>query len=114
MVSEKNVKLVSFVLVVLVALTISSCSEKRVIDDHINTVNSKKYELQAPELNSDLIYAEGIDGTLGYVRSEDLNPDYQSPKEAVEQELRKKPSNYKKIPLYDSDGVTVIGEFLIE
>ncbi|KXG74030.1 Regulatory protein BlaR1 [Fervidicola ferrireducens] len=59
----------------------------------------------------DLIAAEGIDGTLGYVRSSDLNsPEPRTPEEAVA--LNK--LGAKLIPLYDKDGRTVIGQFKME
>jgi len=54
--------------------------------------------------------AEGEDGTIGYVKKEDLNgPLPKTPEEAVK--LNKaKPI---EIPLYKDDGETVIGKFII-
>jgi len=58
----------------------------------------------------DLIAAEGIDGTLGYVlRSDAEPPEFKTPEEALEWQEKNK--DRKAIPLYDSDGITVIGEF---
>lgn len=56
----------------------------------------------------DLIEAYGVDGTLGYVRSTDLNPTFSTPEEA----LLHNPQNnsYSIIPLYDKDG-NEIGSF---
>lgn len=78
----------------------------------------------SPEKEPDLVLAEGLDGTQGYVYSSDLNADMvDSPEEALL--LIKK---YKEmwenapvgevvvaryIPLYDSDGKTIIGDFPI-
>ena len=70
----------------------------------------------------DLIAAMGIDGTLGYVKSKDLEE--KEPKNVQEanllnkekqdlKEKRKKEGKkfIKEIPLYDVDGKTVIGTF---
>lgn len=57
----------------------------------------------------DLILAEGNDGTVGYVRKADfyeLEPS--SPEEAVSMARSDRPHI---IPLYDKDGVAVIGEY---
>jgi hypothetical protein len=63
------------------------------------------------ENEPDLISAYGIDGTLGYVKKEDLHePPPKTPEEAVR---LTKQSRSKEIPLYDVDGETIIGKFLI-
>ncbi|EJL45347.1 hypothetical protein BAG01nite_47110 [Brevibacillus agri] len=62
----------------------------------------------------DLIKAYGVDGTLGYVRSEDLRgvkPKNPSEAVALTKQLNAKGSRH--IPLYDVDGKTVIGQFSI-
>lgn len=60
----------------------------------------------------DLIQAIGSDGTEGYVLSKDLNGDMpKSPEEALA--LQGKAPQTRKIPLYDAEGKTVIGEFEI-
>jgi hypothetical protein len=74
----------------------------------------------------DLILAEGIDGTIGYVLKEDLhgggpigkpkNPEeaaaYMDQLNALADEARTRGDEYLyTIPLYASDGNTVIGEF---
>ena len=58
----------------------------------------------------DLVLAIGIDGTLGYVYKTDIDPPkFKTIEEALKwQEERK---DIKTIPLYSSDGETVIGEF---
>ena len=56
-----------------------------------------------------LIKARGTDGTIGYVREADLEGEIpSSPEEALMQE-----STNRSIPLYDKDGSTIIGEFLV-
>jgi hypothetical protein len=70
----------------------------------------------------DLIACEGIDGTIGYCYRADLDGDQPSnPEEAIKymEELNKQIAIAIKngevflryIPLYDSDGKTVIGKF---
>jgi len=59
----------------------------------------------------DLIAAMGTNGKEGYVYQKDLDGELpNNPEEAVKYMKRKTPC---KIPLYDIDGVTVIGEFNI-
>lgn len=58
----------------------------------------------------DLIKAYGVDGTLGYVRSVDLDgPMPKTPQEALANQRRA--GSIHQIPLYDVDGETVIGVF---
>lgn len=59
----------------------------------------------------DLILARGIDGTLGYVKALELNYDIipNSPEEAAQ--ISNEP---RSIPLYESDGITIIGTFIVE
>ncbi|MBU5442749.1 hypothetical protein [Paenibacillus sp. MSJ-34] len=56
----------------------------------------------------DLIKVVGDNGVKGYVKSSDLNPSFNSPEEALKYQNTPK-SN--KIPIYKSDGKTIIGEF---
>lgn len=59
---------------------------------------------------SDLILAKGENGTIGYVKQEDLHgPQPKTPEEAVKLNTTKP----REIPLYDDDGKTVIGKFWI-
>ena len=58
-------------------------------------------------IQPDLVAAIGIDGTIGYVYDRDLNPEVNTPEEALAMET------IKEIPLYDHDGETVIGTFAI-
>ncbi|PWW01198.1 hypothetical protein DFQ01_11088 [Paenibacillus cellulosilyticus] len=65
------------------------------------------------EKEPDLVKAYGVDGTLGYVKSDDLNgPLPSSPEEALAQQRSKKGD--REIPLYDVDGKTVIGKFVVQ
>jgi hypothetical protein len=58
----------------------------------------------------DLIRAIGIDGTIGYVKKEELNgPMPKTPEEAV----KLNDAIPREIPLYDVDGETIIGKFII-
>ncbi|QTH41063.1 hypothetical protein J4772_26420 [Cohnella sp. LGH] len=59
----------------------------------------------------DLILAYGEDGTLGYVRSSDLNWKPTTPQEALRHQSS---SISKNIPLYDYNGKLVIGSFELE
>lgn len=68
-------------------------------------VNSKR------GLEPDLVSAIGTDGTLGFVMTTDLYPaPPKSAKEALA--LNSRPS--RDVPLYDKDGINVIGSFRIE
>ncbi|MBH7954927.1 hypothetical protein I6A67_17235, partial [Clostridioides difficile] len=69
-----------------------------------------------------LIYAQGENNVKGYVKKNDLYDEEnqpQNPKEAVAymKEKRKLSLNtfYKNtIPIYDKDGITILGEFKID
>lgn len=65
---------------------------------------------------SDLILAVGENDVTGYVKSADLNAENNlSPQEAVELQNQRIAEGYTGtyVPLYDKDGETVIGRFLI-
>ncbi|MGL5378382.1 hypothetical protein [Clostridium sp.] len=64
-----------------------------------------------------LIAAEGQNGVEGYVLESDLyNEEIQpnTPEEAVKYSLKKKIQGDRFIPLYDNDGITVIGTYKID
>ena len=68
------------------------------------------------EIDPDLILASGVDGVVGYVRAADLNgPDFSSPEEALryQEEHGLLSGQDREVPLYDSDGKTVIGTFVL-
>lgn len=57
----------------------------------------------------DLILVESSDGTLGYVKREDLNgPNYETPEDALSNQ-----THGRYINVYLSDGKTKIGKFYI-
>ena len=59
----------------------------------------------------DLMLTKGENGTIGYVNKEDLNgPQPKTPEEAVRLTNEAKP---REIPLYDVDGKTIIGKFIV-
>ncbi|CAM3298999.1 peptidase [Paenibacillus taichungensis] len=60
-------------------------------------------------VDPDLIEAYGTNGLKGFVKSSDLEPTISTPEEA----LAINPENgaVKSIPLYEVDGVTIIGQF---
>ena len=60
----------------------------------------------------ELISAIGIDGTRGYVYSSDLSGEQpRNPAEALEYMEKLRTEGLRSIPLYASDGVTVLGWF---
>lgn len=68
----------------------------------------------SPDQEPDLIAAVGVDGTEGYVLSTDLmGKEPKTPEEAVEISKVNASRGGRVIPLYDSDGKKVIGEFKI-
>lgn len=58
----------------------------------------------------DLILAEGLDGTIGYVRNNDINRD---PVTTLEDAIAYGSGSSYSIPLYAEDGRTVIGQFRV-
>ncbi|MCM3711012.1 metal ABC transporter substrate-binding protein [Sporosarcina luteola] len=59
----------------------------------------------------DLMSAKGENGTIGYVKRVDLEgPQPKTPAEAVRLSKVAKP---REIPLYDVDGETIIGKFIV-
>lgn len=72
-------------------------------------------EVTVAEEKPDLILAQGIDGTVGYIKLKDLNKDQpNNPEEAIAYMEKMKNSSPKNIPLYDLDGEKVIGQFKID
>ena len=59
----------------------------------------------------DLLLAEGVNGKVGYVKQDDLDgPQPKTPEEAVRLTKGAKP---REIPLYNEDGETIIGKFIV-
>lgn len=68
----------------------------------------------SPDNEPDLIEAWGIDGTLGYVLKSDLyGKKPKNPEEAITMMKQQQKAGDRAIPLYESDGKTVIGTFII-
>ncbi|MGO4699428.1 hypothetical protein AB4Z50_34880 [Paenibacillus sp. 2TAB26] len=61
----------------------------------------------------DLIKAEGKNGVVGYVKSTDLEPSMSSIEEALAYNKSMEKLGYVSLPLYETDGKTIIGEFII-
>lgn len=75
-----------------------------------NEIYGSELFLNQIDIQPDLILAKGTDGTIGYVRYEDLDDRAMSLTEAIE---KMKCNSTRMIPLYESDGVTIIGEFMV-
>jgi len=74
--------------------------------------NGQIYGIDA--LEADLISATSVEGIDGYVYREDLynyEPDFKTPEEAIE--WQESHTGGRTIPVYESDGITVIGTFKI-
>ncbi|MDI6799995.1 MAG: peptidase M56 BlaR1 [Actinomycetota bacterium] len=79
------------------------------VNKYGETYGSDQYA-DSLEEEPDLILAQGVDGTVGYLRYEDLFGDMpKTPEEALE--YNKRNDIPETIPLYASDGRTVIGQF---
>ncbi len=61
---------------------------------------------------SDMVEVVGANGVKGYVKSADLEPSFSLPEEAIA--FQEENKNGRSIPLYESDGTTVIGEFIVK
>ncbi|CAM3299036.1 hypothetical protein HP548_12015 [Paenibacillus taichungensis] len=61
----------------------------------------------------DLIKAENENGVQGYIKTSDLESGATSPEEALDYQKSKDSSEFRYIPLYKSDGKTIIGEFKV-
>lgn len=103
-------------LIVLLLVTHASESDKYSVNENGETfgsiesafVESDAGRVLDESLFPDLILVENRDGLVGYVRREDFIIDYPvSPEDAerVNEEAR------QPIPMYESDGITVIGSF---
>lgn len=80
------------------------------INENGQTYGSSLYAVSA-ETEPDLIIAKGVDGTIGYVYYADLyGKEPKNPEEAITMQ-KLNSSKIRTIPLYASDGKTVVGEF---
>ena len=78
--------------------------------------NGQKYgslmDVDTPGQEPDLVKAVGVDGTLGYVKFEDMQGKLpKNPEEAIAMQNKRLKEGPKTIPLYAVDGKTIIGEF---
>lgn len=134
---KRKLFIFSTALLLLMGISLSNTSmatnpeiEKPVVPVYEVNVNGQTYGNVNPELPPelqvypDLIAAIGIDDVEGYVYASDLNGDQpKNPEEAIaymenlEQEIETAKLTRQEyldtIPLYDSDGVTIIGAFPI-
>lgn len=86
----------------------------------IPPIESQPVEYDSGE-SPDLIAAVGENGIEGYIKSEDLLDEgdfVQTPEEAIEYSKKaaalKEDEVYREIPLYKSDGETIIGKFRVD
>lgn len=68
------------------------------------------FQAQALGYPADLILATGEDGVVGYVRLSDLDDHISNPEEALQQKIY----DGLYIPLYESDGETVVGRLFLD
>ena len=61
----------------------------------------------------DLVKAENEDGVVGYIKTSDLESGATSPEDAMDYQKSMDSSEFRYIPLYKSDGKTIIGEFKV-
>jgi len=66
------------------------------------------------ETEPDLILAKGVDGTIGYIYATDSYGEVpKNPGEALARQKANAGQDRRVIPLYASDGKTIIGEFIM-
>ena len=89
--------------------SISSNMEVTVQRNENGEIYGSELFLDEIGVQPDLILAEGTNGKVGYVRADDINDaEITTPEQAAEKKLS---SKSREIPLYDSDGTTIIGSF---
>ncbi|MDF2647761.1 MAG: peptidase BlaR1 [Paenibacillus sp.] len=124
----RRVLTISFVLVIGIA--IGTIFVNTTIANNNSTIkeNSPQYpknesgqtygsglDATSPSSEPDLIKAFGVDGTIGYIKSNDLKGDMpRTPEEAVSIQRNKSKKGVHQIPLYDVSGKNVIGVFNVD
>ncbi len=84
------------------------------VNEQGETYGSAPYVYGKIVKEPDLISAIGVDGVKGYVKATDLNgPSFSSPEEAIAYQEKMQAAGSRSIPLYESDGRTEIGEFIL-
>lgn len=120
---KRNKSFVAFMLAVLLLLSCTSSAHATVsADTPPFSVNENGdtygdfFQTMEYGYDPDLIRAQGEDGTIGYVRIDELElPFPESPEAALAMQSAQEASGYtgRYINLYSSDGVTVIGRFFV-
>lgn len=88
---------------------IQGLSVKEISRNQKGEIYGSEYFLNMQGISPDLILAIGTNGKEGYVRAEDLNSEVNT----LEEALMYVPADFE-IPLYEEDGETIIGSFLVE
>lgn len=112
--SDLRTKRFKFLPILLISISIIGISFHSIysqgFDFHllkgVNT-NGQSYGLDSDGV--DLIAAQGIDGTYGYILREDIEIEFKSLEEALE--WQEQHQGKRIIPLYANDGKTIVGEF---
>jgi len=118
MINTRTKKHITIIAVVLFLMTISitvalgvrnlSDADTNEFGQTYGTLDSIEHLGEIP----DLIKAMGVDGTVGYVYKDELYPPLgNTPEEALKLQAERDARGEYTIPLYESDGKTIIGEF---
>ena len=109
-----------FILIALLIVMLNMLTARAEMTDGLDTYRTNESGLtygsaiyaSSLETEPDLILVEGENGVLGYVYKTDLDgPKANTPEEQVKiWDLNRKP---RPISVYESDGLTVIGEFIV-
>lgn len=88
--------------------------ENRTPTDWARNDNGDTYGIANDDGEPDLVYVFATNGKMGYAYSKDLSvqPEFRSPEEALTWQEDHRGENFT-VPVYESDGQTVIGEFII-
>ena len=112
---NRRIRISVFILVVILIVAAVCISAIAATKHYQVNQDGQTYGTMSQESHGtapDLIQAQGVDGTIGYVKSTDLfwfNP--KTPEEAVKMQAEMDAKGPYTIPLYSEDGKTVIGEF---
>lgn len=113
---KKNITVLGAILILTIigiptVLTLNANSTPNYpINEQGQTYGSDPLTIE-PSQEPDLLEATGENGVEGYVKTSDLRPPVSSPEEAIDFQKITEATGYRSIPLYESDGKTVIGEF---
>ncbi|MGG4442881.1 hypothetical protein [Brevibacillus fortis] len=113
---KKNITVLGAILILTIigiptVLTLNANSTPNYpINEQGQTYGSDPLTIE-PSQEPDLLEATGENGVEGYVKTSDLRPPVSSPEEAIAFQKITEATGYRLIPLYESDGKTVKGEF---